>query len=366
MKIKTLVQLYTLVVVLAFVVIGIKVSKSREEHSTSAYQVGETPLSEVAFDKVQMIELRNATHVTTLHSDDKGVWRVSERNDYLANVESLRALLANLRDLNITQAFEAGKSFERRFGVDSESDIAELSGVRVLLKDSKGKELAHLTLGKVIEGQSQGNPMSALMGGAGASLGQYVRFPEDVDNIYVIDESLTEVKAHPKVWLSDEFLKVENIVSIQSSKVAELETVDWAISREDANGEFALSAPLQGEVNDTTVKPMKQALGYLRFNDVISTEAAEGLSSSENTKRVTLRTEQGFVYTIDFTPKDLKDSDKVLMKFALEASLGEDASDQLKKKLAFEQSLAGKIFEVSKYSVEVLLKSRSEVVKTPS
>ena len=208
--------------------------------------------------------------------------------------------------------------------------------------------------------------MKMIMGG-NSSLGQYIRFPSDSETIYVIDASLADVNDHPKSWLADDFMKVDQILSIQSSKVGDLESTEWAVTRKGVADEFALAAPLSGSANQTTVGAMKEALSYLRFNDVVSNKAAEGLGIATEARRVTLTTAQDFKYVIDFTPKVVKDSELVLMSFSVQATLtGDNDTEALKKKLAFEKSLEGKTFEVSKYSVETLLKDRSEVIEEKS
>ena len=165
----------------------------------------------------------------------------------------------------------------------------------------------------------------------------------------------------------------------------------WKLVRDAENAEFKLEGLKPGEaLSSEHVAPIKSLFSYARFEDVVTTAAAGERADAAGKRNAIIETFDGFTYTLTITP--LKPGtgsassapDNQLVTVAVSAKLpterskaeGEKPEDakakdeefaaQLKalnEKLAKEQSLAGRTFELSKNTLDALLKERETLVK---
>jgi len=300
------------------------------------------------------------------------VFFVKQRNDYPANHQKLQSLLSTLGNLSITQAIEAGETYNDRFGINTS----------ITLKDSQGSTIRQLHLGKeIISGQQQ----FATLTGQSNAKGSYLRLPEDLKHVYAVNTPITGASPNPRNWLSEEFLEITKITSITLSKPGSEET-DWHLARTNSRLPFSLSGSIpEGKEPDTSIiSNLNNQFSYANFEDILTAPAAKGLSDNTKTRRAVIQTEEGFTYTIDISPKTVKGTENRILTFTVEENFpterprpaaetveeGKSADEffaqeliDIKQRYQQIKALEGNYYEVSNFTVENLMKSRNQLLK---
>jgi len=390
---RQVVVLWIVAIVLATAAFFARSGKSKGFESKTERSRGQTVLADFPADQVAKIKVNSGENTTTLVRKD-GKWTIEERDGYPAKTASVNDFLRSLAEVKVTEGVEAAPSYAPRFGMDPSSSKPEERGTDVVLSNDAGTELAHITLGKNLQASGD-DPMAAMMGGGGGSTGRFIRNYADESGVYKVSEMFSSLSPEPKTWLNDDFIKIEKIKSVSVSAKGQADKVDWKVSRADENGEFTLDPALTGETLDTTAASgLKSLFSYARFEDVMSADKAGEISKPLEKRTVKIETFEGFVYTITVTPTEAEKpkepatpdapapEENFLMTVNVEATLPterkkaekeseEDAKAkdkafaerkaELEKRLATEKAMAGKTFKVTKYTVEALLKQRSEV-----
>lgn len=377
---KTVIILWTIAVVLAIGVISIK-SRSRDtgEAQTERHR-GQTVLASFPAADVTSIKIKGAEQAVTLNKTAEG-WVVVERDNYPANFGNINNLLRTVESVKINHAIEAGPSYGKRFGMD----------LTAKKQADHGVELTFLK-------PDQSNVATVFLGKDSAGGGRYIQNAADTTGIYVTSESFPTASPHPKDWLSETFLNVEKITSISVSSVGKPDQVEWKLTRADENAEFVLEGAKPEEKLDTNnASPLKTVLASARFQD-IATVASKVVEESADRRIVTIAAKDGFTYTLQLlakpavkvpdalaqpgeTPPPAEENFhmtvKVEAKFATERTKPADEKPEaaktaeeafqaslktLQDKLKTEQGFQGRVFEVSKYTIDALLKPRADLL----
>lgn len=384
---RQVIVLWAIALVLVVAVVLANASKSEAYESTTKLGRGDTLLSEFDPEQVAAIEIREGDDQVLLEKND-GAWVVDNRDDYPANLRNVHELLREVSEVKVTQGIEADPSFAPRFGMDPEGESAEELGTELVFRNDAGTELARLTFGKNLEAAS--NPMNPYGGG---STGRFVRNHADESGIYVTSELFPALQAEATRWLAEDFLKVQKIESVRVSEPGKPDETAWTLSREDEAMDFSLEGKTETEALDTTAtNPIKNLFSYTRFEDVVpATEVAEAWQEDQKRQAV-IETFEGLTYTIEFGPKKLtgdaeEGAEPYLMTVAVageipaERKKGEDETEEKAKELddafterktALEEALAtakaleGRSYQVTKYTVDALLKARADLLQKPA
>mgnify|MGYP002784703518 CR=1 FL=1 len=378
---KTVIILWTLVLVLAIGVISIKSRQRDSGETNTARHRGDTVLPSFPAADVTSIKLKGAEQAVTLNKTAEG-WVVAERNNYPANFSNINNLLRTIENVKINHAIEAGPTYGKRFGMDLTSKKQADHGVEITFLKADQSNAATVFLGK----DSSGG-------------GRYIQNAADTTGIYVTSESFPTASPNPKDWLSETFLNVDKVTTIAVTSAGKPDQVDWKLTRADENAEFALEGAKPEEKLDTNATAMlKSILASARFQDVATVETKVVEESAER-RVATLTTADGFTYTLHLlakpalqvpealaqpgeTPPPAEENFhmtvKVEGKFATERTKPADekpedakAADEafqaaLKErqdKLKAEQAFQGRVYEISKYTIDSLLKSRAELTQ---
>lgn len=385
--------LWIIAIALGAAVALTKLSTKDTGESATKRSPGQTLFESFPADQVAKISIEGAESSVHLAKAENG-WIVSDRADYPANATTVNQFLRNLKDLEVTQGIEAGPSFAPRFGMDPDAEEAGEHGLAIRFDDSSGNELAAVSLGKTISSSGSSNPMMS-----GGSVGRYIRNQADESGFYAVSEMFSSVESDPKRWLKSDFFSPEKIESVSVTKPGSDE-VAWKVVRDGEDAEFKLDGAAANEVLDTTSgNPLKSLFSYARFDDVVTEDELAERGDESARRTVVIRTFEGFTYTVTITPPKTNDdeedaeeeveepaSDSHFMTITVDAELPkerkkeddekeEDAkakdeafekrSKELTGKLANEKTLEGRVFEVTKYTVEAVLKSRKELAKKP-
>ena len=322
-------------------------------------------------------------------------WTLAERDGYLANASTVNGILRTLEELKVTQGIQAGPSFLPRFGLDEAAATIEKRGYTVTFKDGAGKELAKLSFDQ--RKDEEGNQVSPF-GGGGPS-GRFIRNHADSSGVYRVGESFADLTDDPKRWLATDFIQVEKIKSIGVTQPDKAD-VAWKLNRDTEEGAFTLDGAAPGETLDTTATdPLKSLFSYARIDDVIPAAKLAERVQAEGKRTATIETFEGLTYTVTFTPlkpsatpppapdpnspppppsesfavtvevkgeiakERKKEADEKPEDAKVKDTAFEDRKKVLTERLGKEQALAGRSFEVTKYTVEALLKDRASLIK---
>ncbi len=384
MKKKQVLTLSAIAIVLGSALVIVKqTQKNSGPAAITSRAAGDTLFASFPAAVIAHIEITGADGSVTLVKKD-GKWTVAQRENYPANAVNVNEFIRALAELKITRSLEAGPSFAPRFGMDEASTKPEDRGLTATFKDASGKELAKVSLGKNIEGSQDASPMGAM------PVGRYIRNHADESGFYAVNEMFFSVSADVTRWLAEEFIAPDKIKSVSLSQKGS-EAVAWKLVRDAENAEFRLEGLKLGEaLSSENVAPIKSLFSFARFEDVVTTAAAGERADAAGQRNAIIETFDGFIYKLTITP--LKPGtgpassapDNQLVTVSVSANLptervkpeGEKpeeakAKDEkfaarlkaLNEKLTKEQSLAGRTFELSKNTLDALLKERETLVK---
>lgn len=382
---KQILTLWVVAAVLVVALVVVKSSKSEEYESATARDRGDTLLADFPAEEVARITISHGDDKVTLVRKD-GAWAVAERDDYPADTTTVNDLLRTIDEVKVTQGIEADPSFAPRFGMDPEAGEEADQGTDVVMANDAGTELAHLTFGKNLE--SAENPMSPF--GGGGSTGRFVMNHADTSGIYVTSELFPSLTAQVDRWLDPAFLKVEKITSITVSEPGKVDTTAWKLTREDENAEFTLVGKADNETLDpNALNPLKSLFSYARFEDVIPAAEADDIWKKDERRMAVIETVEGFFYNITFAPKAKTGEADAGVPYVMTVTVtaeipaerkkedGESDEDakskdeafakrktELEERLAADRKLEGRVFQVSKYTVEPLLKDRTGLIQS--
>ncbi len=378
--------LWTIALALGIAVTAVKVSQKNTSNSATKRAAGETLFESFPAPQVEKIRIQGADDSVTLARKDQN-WVVTDRDDYPADNTLVNGLLRTVEELKVTQGMEAGPSFAPRFGMDPESSDPENRGITVTFQDGSQKDLAAFSVGKNIESGASPSPMG------GGTVGRFVRNHDDQSGFYAVSEMFPALTPSPAPWLSQEFVRLENIKSVSVTRPGGGELA-WKVVRENETGDFSLENAQPGEnLDPAAANPLKSLLAYARFEDVIPAAKTEERLIGEKTAVATIETFDGFTYTLQVSPthptgeqdpeNPVPAGDTIALSLTVTADLneerekGEDESEEdaktrdeafaarlatLKEKLEKEKALEGRTYELSQYTLEALLKQREDLL----
>lgn len=302
-------------------------------------------------------------------------WVVVQRGDYPANFSELSSLLLKLKDLKVVQSETVGASQRPRLEL---GDTGSNAATVVEFRDSSGKAIKTLRLGKKHLRKSQGSPMMGDSEDPGWPDGRYVMTGEAKDQVALISDPLSNLEPKPENWLNKDFFKVEKARSV--AVTFPITTNSWKLEREKEGGEFRLVDAHEGEQLDSSkVSGMSYPFSSPSFVDVVLDGKSEA-TGLDQPKVISIDTFDGFNYTIK---TGVKTNDNYYLNvgvtgsFAKERTAGKDEktedktkldkefADNLKKleeKLANEKAYEPWTYLVSGWTVDSLLKERATLM----
>ncbi|HEX7862466.1 MAG TPA: DUF4340 domain-containing protein [Verrucomicrobiae bacterium] len=346
--------------------------KRKDSYTAQSFQKGEKVLAAFPLNDVAGLRVKQGTNEVNLARGE--VWTVKERWDYPANFTEVRDLLLKVSELKPVQDVEVGPS---QFGrLELNTDAATNSGTLVEFKDAKATNLKSLVLGKKYMKES---PAGGMMGGMGGGFpaGRYVLVP-DTKKVWLVNEAFSNVLPEPQQWLNKDFFKIEKIKSVAVTSPNPTNT--WSLSRETENGEWKM-ADLKDSENFEASKAstLNYALSSPSFNDVASPDRKpEEIGMNEPTV-AKLQTFDGFTYTV--TIGNSTNDENIFLKLNVAADLPKerppgkdekpedkerldkefkDKNQKLEEKLKNEQKFEKWTYIVSKYTLNTLLKPRTD------
>jgi hypothetical protein len=347
-------------------------NKRKESYSASSFKSDEKVIKDFPLNETAHIRVKQGTNEVNLVRAE--TWGVKERWNYPASFTEISGFLRKVWELKPVQDVEVGPSQFARLELNTEGAGATNSGTLVEFKDSKSANLKSLVLGKKIMKDA---PAGGMGMGGGFPAGRYVMVP-DTKKVWIVNETFSNIDTQPAQWLDKDFFKVEKIKSI--AVTAPNPTNTWSLSRETESGEWKMNDLKEGENFDASkASTLNYALSSPSFNDVASPEAKPEETGLATPTVAKIQTFDGFNYTV--TLGSNTNEENIYLKvsvagdFAKERKPGEnekpedkekldkefkDKNTKLEEKLKNEQRFEKWTYLVSKYTVDALLKPRSD------
>ena len=364
-----------LIILGALVGASIYVKNDRESVVNRGVQQGadlrERLLPDLSVNAIREIRVRTGEESVLVKKTDKQ-WVVTDRDNYPASFEKVSRALVELSEQKIKDKRVIGESAWSEINVDEPKEGEKDTGKMVELMDESGKVAHSFVLGDSIN-TSGGRSSASPFGGGSNEL--FVRIPEDGNTIWSVNNAFYEFETSPDMWLDKDFIKVTDIKSVAVKQPDGTES--WKASRKDKDGEFEL----EGGTLDNTKVSLSSLLTSPTFNDVQG--KAKSTEFLKAAVEATITTFDDFTYKLKVAKVDKDGSSKYYMSVDVAATLPEqrevekDESEEDKKtkdaefkqrkgelqaKLDSEKTMKGWVYEVSEYTINNLLKKRSEIV----
>lgn len=348
---------------------GLWVLKQRSaSFDRSRANMGGSVLGSFEGSKVAAIRIQQGSNTVNVVREGQD-WVVRERGNYPANVADLGAFLQKLDGLKVARPVNVGASRLPMLDLTGPG----LTVVELLGED--GKALKTLRLGKQ---STKGGGGDDPMGGGGYPDGRYVQVGEAVS---LVGDPLSDARPSAEEWIAKEFVKVEQPLSVTITHAES--TNSFTLNRTNEFADWTLVEPAAGETLDKNkLYSFSSLLGSASFVDVVLNPdvAALGLDQPTTAK---IKTAGGFTYDVKVGKAD-GENHPVQVSVTAElpkertAAADEKPEDKdrldkefkekqgkLEQKLKSEQALGKWTFKVSKWTVEPLLKKRSELMASP-
>jgi hypothetical protein len=346
---------------------------SSKSWQSAATTIGQKLLPNLAVNDIAQITIKSGGNELNLIRRDN-LWRVRERGDYPANFSQISELLMKLADLKIAQSEDIGPSQLGRFELLPPGS-APNTGTSVEFKNQTGKTLNSLLLGKKHLAKPVKNPQFPGMGDEGWPDGRYVMTGTGAKTLAVISDPLDNAQSKPEPWLNKDFLSIEKPSAI-AVRFAE-PTNSWKLTRTSETNDWQLAdAKADEKLDSSKISSVTNPFSSPSFNDVSPLNSG----SATNQAVLTVETFDGFTYVANIAPKQNEDYP---VNFSITANLAaertaakdekaddktrldkefKDRQNKLAEKLAKEKSFTNWVYRLSAYSVDELIKPRSQLL----
>ena len=332
--------------------------------------VGKEPLAELPISKITAIVIADETSTLTLRRAEEQ-WVVVNRKGYPADPDRIENFVKSFTEMKALRELSAGAEQLDRIGLKQ--------GTRVTLQDDKGNAIHTLTLGKELNAPGSDNQQSA-MGRGGFPDRRFVMVDGERSSITVVDQTFSNATTGPADWLDKTFFQIEKPSAIEVIYNGTDSTNSWKLAKASDIADWKLVGELpEGKELDTAQAPTS-ALSNPAFNDLAND--AEKVALDKNATQIKINTSEGFEYALKVG--DSTDGSDKILSVAITANFpekrtpaeNESAEDKkkldeewaaaqktLQDKLANEQKFTQHAYRVSSYTVDAILKKRSELIK---
>ena len=332
--------------------------------------VGKEPLAELPISKITAIVIADETSTLTLRRAEEQ-WVVVNRKGYPADPNRIENFVKSFTEMKALRELSAGAEQLDRIGLKQ--------GTRVTLQDDKGNAIHTLTLGKELNAPGSDSQQSA-MGRGGFPDRRFVMVDGERSSITVVDQTFSNASTGPADWLDKTFFQIAKPNAIEVIYNGTDSTNSWKLAKASDIADWKLDGELpEGKELDTAQAPTS-ALSNPAFNDLAND--AEKVALDKNATQIKINTSEGFEYALKVG--DSTDGSDKIISVAITANFpekrtpaeNESAEDKkkldeewaaaqktLQDKLANEQKFTQHAYRVSSYTVDAILKKRSELIK---
>jgi uncharacterized protein DUF4340 len=360
-------QVYLLLGIALILVIAGTIFQMRQSSTWKGESSNRQIYSNLAVNDVTKVRVQAGKENLSLQTSGDG-WQVAERYGYPADFAKIRELLRSIWELKYVRALEVGPSQFGRLQLLPPGQ-GDQSGTEIDLLSNGDKKVATLILGKK-PSSSESAPGS----------GRFALNPKKKEQVYLIDETFPSLDPlNPSSWLNKQFIDTQKVRSVVRGNVGN--AVGWKVSRKDEHADWELQ---DAAANESLEKENANPLSSLSISlqDVRPENTPVSETGLQQPLVVELETFEGFRYRLEIGGAGPEQTHFLGVKVS--ANLTEtrtpqanetpkektkkDAEfnqhlDEWKIRLASEQKLEHWVFLVSDWSLDPLLKARTDFVK---
>jgi len=348
--------------------------------------IGQEPLVDLPVEKIQSIKITSVNETSAILETltltrGENAWIVGNGRDYPADSDRIERFVKEFKEMKVLRRVPATASQLGRIHLLDPGKGANSTATQVTFSGSDDKAVHTLHLGKEIA-LDRGTDNTSVFGGGGGSFPdrRFIMLNGNRETIAVVDQTFSNASPKPSDWLKKDFFKIENPDSIAVSYGGTGSTNSWKIGKEDVNGtmEWVMNGLKKDEKLDTTAAPTSP-FSSPSFNDIASKQQAAQLDV--NATKIEIGTTDGLRYAITVGQKDAESG--YTLKMDVNASFPEErtpaadekpedkerldkewteAQAKLKAKFETEKKFTKWAFQVEGYTVDSLLKKRSELL----
>jgi Domain of unknown function (DUF4340) len=321
----------------------------------------------LAVNDVTKVHVQTAKDNLTLQTSGD-TWQVAERYGYPADFTKIRELLRSIWDLKYVRVLEIGLSQFGRLQLLPPGQ-GDQSGTEIDLIGNGDKKITTLILGKRPSGSE-----SAL------GSGRFAFNPDRKDQAYLIDETFPTLDPlNPSTWLNKQFVDTQKLRFVSRGNVGN--APGWKVSRKDEHADWELQDPAANEsLEKENANPLSSF--SISLQDVRPESAPVNETGLQQPLVAELETFDGFHYQLEIGGAGPEQTHFLRVKVSAnlpqtrtpaanesaeeKTKKGEEFNKQLeqwKTRLANEQKLEHWVFLVNDWSLEPLLKSRTDFVE---
>ena len=271
-------------------------------------------------------------------------------------------MLLKLRDLKIVQTEQIGLSQRPRLELAAPGPATN-SATLLAFYDAGGKPVRTLWLGKSHQHESTPPSVTREMGDQGWPDGRYVLAATNAGLVALIADPLSEANPDAGQWLDKTFFKVEKPRSV--SVAYPIATNSWALVNETNGWQLANARPDE-KLDESQASETADSLASPSFSDVAVGMSAQRTGLAHPTA-IGIKTADGFSYAISVGAKT---NDSYFLTVSVSAALAKtnapDESKRLADKLAQESKLNGWTYLVPEWTLEPMLKKRTQLLVVKS
>jgi hypothetical protein len=360
-------QVYLLLGIALVLVIAGTIFQMRQSSTWKGESSDRQIYSNLAVNDVTKVRVQTGKENLSLQTSGDA-WQVTERYGYPADFSKIRELLRSMWELKYVRALEVGPSQLGRLQLLPPGQ-GDQSGTEIDLLGNGDKKIATLILGKKPSGSE-----SAL------GSGRFAFNPDKKDQVYLIEETFPSLDPlNPSNWLNKQFIDTQKLRSVVRGNVGN--AAGWKVSRKDAHADWELQDAAANEsLEKETANPLSSL--SISLQDVRPENTPVSETGLQQPLVVELETFEGFHYRLEIGSSGPEQTHFLRVKVS--ANLTETRSPQAnetpeektkkdtefnkqleewKTRLASEKKLEHWVFLVSDWSLEPLLKARTDFVK---
>ncbi len=369
-----------ILIVAAVVIGGVSISLLKKDKSSwsSGDDIGSKVIADFPLNDVAEILLEDREGKVHLKKNGE-LWGAVDRNGYPADFNDIHGLLTGIWKMEAVQRPKVGESHLGRLKLQdpAKAESADEAAIKATFKDASGSEIAVVHIGKEHMTKSQGNQG---MGGGSWPDGRYVMANGDIKTVSLVKETFQNAEIKVPDWLNKDFFKVQKLKSVDYASNDGTNT--WKLARETESSDFTLAgAGPKEEVNTTNANGLKNLFSSPSFVDV-SSETDATKTGLDKPSKVTIETFEGFTYDVAIGNEDSDENRYLSMKVSADiqkertpaedekeedkAKLDKEHADkvkQLEDSLAAQKKFEGHVYLVSGWTVNPVLKPRSDMVQ---
>jgi len=310
--------------------------QDRSRRPENVGTLGKTLLKELPAADIAAISIAEPSARLTLQRKDER-WVIAERADFTAELSKVREFVLKVIGLKIGQSEPLGEKDRARLNLDA-------SGTSVEFRDSGGKSLGVLIVGRKYFKREVENPDRAIPDG------RFVALPSEAGTAYLVADPLTQATVRTAEWIDRGSFQVEKVKTLA---VRYPGGESWRIERAADNAAWKLAGARPGEKLDLSrANAASYSLSLLELADVAPQDAKDtGLDKPTTIDATTL---EGASYAIKVGKLA---GDNYHVTFTA-AGIKPDAKDAARAK-----QLSRHVLLIPKSKLEDTLKKRSELLE---